>query len=229
MPVDIFKEKSTQTGQDHLPETIAFYDTYEDCLKKQINNVFFQKRKAPFVFTKVDIDESLHNTINNPNNDEFKVYARDFIDPDGYAFVRCNIRTFLHYKINAYIFKKVKRGKYSRKLKYFCLLLDDDFEKWNNYYVIKSDKVLKVQRILEQVQKIDEDDNKKDCDNFPVSHHKQYAYIPIVKWQYKDILKNIYVKLIINNGSDKMGLSQPSLTRNIQEHNQNHVLTVGFK
>ena len=230
--VEILIEKSTQTGQDHLPETIAFYDTYKECIQKQRNNVFFQKRKAPFIFTDIDIDASFHNMIpnnNNNNNNNFKTYARDFIDNEGYAFVRCNIKTFLQYKINEHIFKKVKRGKYSLKLKYFCLLLDDDFDKWNNYYVVKPDKIIKTQTILEQVRKINQENNKKDCINFPVSHHKQYTYIPIVKWQYKDILKNIYVKRVINNGSDKMGLSQPSLTRNIQENIHNHILTVGFK
>ena len=72
---------------------------------------------------------------------------------------------------------------------------------------MKPDKIIKTQTILEQVRKINQENNKKDCINFPVSHHKQYTYIPIVKWQYKDILKNIYVKRVMNNGSDKMGLS----------------------
>ena len=207
--------RGTQTKPMDEVESLSFSDSYRTCLRKQNNNIWLERRKQPFVFRNVNIDESINRTLESENSRTPKEYARDYIDEEGHAFVRCDKRTFKQQELQHYIYRKLKKGKYSQKLKFYCAFSDDDFDEWRplketTYYVIKNDRTDKAIRIQQQTAQTL---SGYECPSPPKAHHKHYVYVPIAQWQYKDVRKNVHIKKRINSGSEQIGISEPSLER----------------
>ena len=207
--------RGTQTKPMDEVESLSFSDSYQTCLRKQNNNIWLERRKQPFVFRNVNIDESINRTLESENSRTPKEYARDYIDEEGHAFVMCDKTTFKQQELQHYIYRKLKKGKYSQKLKFYCAFVDDDVDKWRplnetTYYVLKNDRTDKAKRIQQQTAQTP---SGYKCPSPPKAHHKHYVYVPIAQWQYKDVRKNVYIKKRINSGSEQIGISEPSLGR----------------